>query len=138
MNIGEKQIIVSEKDIDGLNHVNNSVYLNYLEYGREAWYIKYAGYSYDDFHRNNLGTVVLRIDIMYKKEAVIHDQLQVITTPKELGDTSFVFEQKIMNQNGEVVCEATITKVMIDFTTRKSRPVIEEIARNFRPIENIT
>lgn len=131
MNIGKKKITVKEKDIDGLNHVNNSVYLNYLEHGREAWYIKYAGYSYDDFHKANLGTVVLRIDILYKSEAVLHDELNIITEPKKLGNTSFVFEQRIMNSQDEIVCEATITKVMIDFTTRKSRPVIEEIARNF-------
>lgn len=131
MNIGKKQITVSEKDIDGLNHVNNSVYLNYLEDGREVWYIKYANHSYEDFHQANLGTVVLRIDILYKKEAVLNDNLQVITKPKRLGNTSFVFEQMIVNQEDEVICEATITKVMIDFTTRKSRPVIEEIARNF-------
>jgi YbgC/YbaW family acyl-CoA thioester hydrolase len=131
VNIGKKKITVKEKDIDGLNHVNNSVYLNYLEHGREAWYIKYAGYSYDDFHKANLGTVVLRIDILYKSEAVLHDELNIITEPKKLGNTSFVFEQRIMNSQDEIVCEATITKVMIDFTTRKSRPVIEEIARNF-------
>jgi|SRR5690625_1389148 YbgC/YbaW family acyl-CoA thioester hydrolase len=126
-----KNIVVTEKDIDGLNHVNNSVYLNYLEQGREGWYIKNAGYSYDDFHDANLGTAVLRIDILYKKEALLHDKLRVITTPKKLGNTSFVFEQKIVNEKEEEVCTATVTKVMIDFTTRKSRPVIKEIARNF-------
>lgn len=126
-----KEIVVQEDDIDGLNHVNNSVYLNYLEDGREAWYIKYAGYSYEDFHRANLGTVVLRIDILYKKEARLGDKLLVKTIPIRLGNTSFVFEQKIINDQDETLCEATITKVMIDFTTRKSRPVIEEIARNF-------
>ncbi len=127
-----KNITVSEKDIDGLNHVNNSVYLNYLEHGREAWYIENAGYSYDDFHKANLGTAVLRIDILYKKEALLHDKLRVMTRPKKLGNTSFVFEQKILNEKDEEVCVATVTKVMIDFTTRKSRPVIEEIARNFK------
>lgn len=131
----EKQIIVSELDIDGLNHVNNSVYLNYLERGREAWYIKNAGYSYEDFHKANLGTAVLRIDIFYKKEALLHDVLRVITKPKKQGNTSFVFEQKILNEAGEVICEAEVTKVMIDFTTRKSRPVIEEIARNFTTVD---
>ncbi|MFA1821501.1 acyl-CoA thioesterase [Virgibacillus oceani] len=126
-----KNIVVEEKDIDGLNHVNNSVYLNYLEHGREAWYMEHAGYSYDDFHKANLGTAVLRIDIMYKKEAVLHDNLRVVTTPEKLGNTSFVFEQKILDEKDEEVCVATITKVMIDFTTRKSRKVIKEIARNF-------
>jgi YbgC/YbaW family acyl-CoA thioester hydrolase len=129
-----KNITVKEKDIDGLNHVNNGVYLNYLERGREAWYIENAGYSYDDFHKANLGTAVLRIDILYKKEALLHHQLRVVTKPKKLGNTSFVFEQKILNEKEEEVCVAEVTKVMIDFTTRKSRPVIEEIARNFKDI----
>ncbi|GIO24150.1 thioesterase family protein [Oceanobacillus sp. J11TS1] len=128
----EKQIVVEEKDIDGLHHVNNSVYLNYLEHGREAWYIKHAGYSYEDFPKANLGTVVLKISILYKKEALLHDVLRVITKPNNLGNTSFVFEQKILNDKEELVCEAIVTKVMIDFTTRKSRPVIEEIAGPFR------
>lgn len=129
-----KNITVSENDIDGLNHVNNSVYLNYLEHGREAWYMEHAGYSYDDFHKANLGTAVLRIDILYKKEALLHDKLRIVTTPEKLGNTSFVFKQRILNEKDEEVCEATVTKVMIDFTTRQSRPVIEEIARNFKDI----
>src|SRR5690625_1163886 len=127
----ETTIVVKEKDIDGLNHVNNSVYLNYLEHAREKWYIEKAGYSYDDFHQANLGTMVLKIEILFKKEAVLHDKLRVITIPKKLGNTSFVFEQKILNVNDEEICHATITKVMIDFTTRKSVKVIEPIARNF-------
>lgn len=129
-----KNITVSENDIDGLNHVNNSVYLNYLEHGREAWYMEHAGYSYNDFHKANLGTAVLRIDILYKKEALLHDKLRIVTTPEKLGNTSFVFKQRILNEKDEEVCEATVTKVMIDFTTRQSRPVIEEIARNFKDI----
>ncbi|OZU88004.1 hypothetical protein CIL03_12760 [Virgibacillus indicus] len=129
--IGVKKIVVKDEDIDGLNHVNNSVYLNYLETARENWYINAAGYSYEDFHKENLGTAVLRIDILYKKEAVLHDVLSVTTTPKKLGNTSFVFEQKIRNEKDEVVCEAVVTKVMIDLTTRKSVPVIDSIARNF-------
>src|SRR5690625_335606 len=128
----EIDIVVKEKDIDGLNHVNNSVYLNYLEQGRENWYIKNAGHSYKDFHKVNLGTMVLKIDILFKKEAVLHDKLKVITTPKKLGNTSYVFEQKILNESDEEVCSATITKVLTDYTTRKSVKVIEAIARNFK------
>lgn len=128
----EKKIVVREQDIDGLNHVNNATYLNYLEHGREAWYIQKTGYSYEDFHHENLGTVVLRSDVLYKQEALLHDVLRVITKPKKLGNTSYVFEQKILNEKDEVICEATITKVMFDTTKRKSTQVIEPIANQFR------
>ena len=128
----ETTIVVKEKDIDGLNHVNNSVYLNYLEHAREKWYIEKAGYSYDDFHQANLGTMVLKMEILFKKEAVLHDKLRVITIPEKLGNTSYIFEQKILNEEDEEICSATITKVLTDFTTRKSVKVIDAIARNFK------
>ena len=99
-----KNIVVTEKDIDGLNHVNNSVYLNYLEQGREGWYIKNAGYSYDDFHDANLGTAVLRIDILYKKEALLHDKLRVITTPKNLAiPVLFLSKKSLMKKKKRFV-----------------------------------
>ncbi len=128
----EVTIVVKEADIDGLNHVNNSVYLNYFEHGREQWYIHNAGYSYKDFHQANLGTVVLKMEILFKKEAILHEKLTVVTIPIKLGNTSFVFEQKIFNEHDEEICVATVTKVMIDYTTKKSVKVIDAIAQHFK------
>ena len=34
---GRKTVPIRWRDLDGFNHVNNAVYLNYLEEGRDAW-----------------------------------------------------------------------------------------------------
>ena len=34
---GRKVVPIRWRDLDGFNHVNNAVYLNYLEEGRDAW-----------------------------------------------------------------------------------------------------
>lgn len=117
-------------DIDALGHVNNSVYVAYLEQARCHWY-ESAGIPVNEMHNRFVSTVVLRLDIFYVKEAKLDDTLTVRTIPVRLGNTSFVFEQVIFNQKGEIITEATVTNVMFDLITRKSVPVINEISNKF-------
>lgn len=125
------ELKVKEEDLDDLGHVNNAVYVKYLEYGRNAWYKKMAGMSFSDMHEKGIGTVLVRLDILFKKEALLGDVLTVYTKPEKLGTKSFVLNQKIYNQNNELLTDATVTNVMFDSKKRVSIPVIEEIARNF-------
>jgi YbgC/YbaW family acyl-CoA thioester hydrolase len=122
--------IVSERDIDELGHVNNSVYVSYLEVGRSHWYSE-AGISFKEMRRRNVGTVVVRLDIQYRKEATIGERLWIETWPVSMGNTSFIMEQKITNELGEIVTEATVTSVMFNRSNRKSMTVLEEIASRF-------
>lgn len=124
------EIIVCSDDIDDLDHVNNSVYVSYLERGRSDWYSK-AGISFESMRTRGIGTVVLRLDILYLKEAVLGDVLKVSTIPIKIGNKSFVFKQEIYNQHEELITEATITNVMLDRQTRKSTAVASEIAQFF-------
>lgn len=125
------EIIVKEEDIDSLGHVNNIVYVHYLEDGRSDWFRK-AGVSFEDLRERNLSDVVLKLEILYKQEAKLGERLIVETYPLRLGNTSFTFEQRILNEKNEVITEATVIQVMFDLITRKSRPVIEEIIQGFQ------
>lgn len=122
---------VREEDIDELGHVNNSVYIKYIEKGRGEWYKEAAGLSFAEMNQKNLGTVVLRIDITFKKEALFGDELTISTKPGNLGTKSFVLKQEIYNQKEELITEAIVTSVMFDPLKRVGIPVIEEIAKNF-------
>ena len=124
------EIKVKEEDIDELEHVNNSVYVTYLEKARGDWYSS-AGIPFDEMRKRVVSTVVLKLEILYMKEAKLGDVLKVMTVPTRLGNTSFVFQQDIFNQLGEKIVEATVTNVMIDRRSKKSRRVAEEIALNF-------
>lgn len=125
------EITVKEADIDELEHVNNSVYVSYLQKGREHWY-RDAGLSFQEMLARDIGTVVRRLEILYQKELRLGEVIRVRTSPLKLGNTSFTFRQEILNQADEVVSEATVVTVMIDKRIRKSTRVQEEIARHFR------
>lgn len=124
-------ITVKEEDIDLLDHVNNSVYITYLEIARTDWYIKMGINMKKEIIGQDLGTVLRKLEVLYIKEAKLGDQLKVITRPGHLGKTSFTFEQAIFNQRDEKVTEATAVNVMIDLSARKSIPVIDKIGRYF-------
>ena len=40
---GHKVVPIRWRDLDGFNHVNNAVYLNYLEEGRDSWLLHALG-----------------------------------------------------------------------------------------------
>lgn len=126
------QLEVSEEDIDLLGHVNNAVYVTYLEKGREAWYKEAAGMSFIDMNKLGIGTVVLRLDITFKNEARLGERLTIVTKPEKIGTKSFVFKQEIYNENDELITDAVVTNVMFDSVKRVSVPVIEEIAKHFK------
>ncbi|QCR33427.1 thioesterase family protein [Lysinibacillus sp. SGAir0095] len=125
------EIVVKEEDIDSLGHVNHMIYLQYLQAGRTDWFKK-TGLSFEKLNKRNIESVVLKLEILYKQEAKVDERLIVKTIPLRLGNTSFVFEQKILNQREEVITEATVTEVMFDLITRKSRPVVDEIILGFQ------
>jgi YbgC/YbaW family acyl-CoA thioester hydrolase len=125
------KIKVKQEDIDELGHVNNSIYVSYLEDARSHWYSE-AGISFDEMRERSLSTVVLRLDILYIKEARLGDLLRIKTTPVRLGNKSFVFEQVIFNHSGDIISESTVTNVMFDRLARNSIPVVDEIACQFR------
>ncbi|MEH6948689.1 acyl-CoA thioesterase [Peribacillus sp. Hz7] len=122
--------IVEEEDIDSMDHVNNCVYVSYLEKGRKHWYQE-AGASKQDLEKKDLGTAVLKLDVLFRKEARLGERLWIKTCTARLGSTSFVLEQNIINEEGEIITEAMVTSVMFDRIERKSTIVAKEISRWF-------
>jgi YbgC/YbaW family acyl-CoA thioester hydrolase len=121
----------NNEDIDQLGHVNNCRYFSFLEAGRLDWYSQ-CGISLTEMLERNLGTVVLKIDILFKKESKLGDTLKIVTCLNQLGTTSFVLNQDIYNQFDEHITEAKVKSVMFDPSLRKSIKVIDEIAQNFQ------
>lgn len=124
------EIIVTEADLDALGHVNHSVYVTYLEKGRAQWY-RELGLPLEEMLKRETGTVVLKLEIVYVKEARLGETINIQTIPVRVGDKSFVLEQVIYNENGEIITEATVTNVMFDMLTRKSTIVAPEIREAF-------
>lgn len=126
----ELQIEVRSTELDALRHVNNAKYLEYLEWGRFEW-VKQAGVPIDSFGRGPLSTVIVNVNINYRREATMGERLVVRTWLAAIGRSSFRIAQQVVNERGETVCDAVVTSAMFDMQTRRSVPVPDELRVKF-------
>jgi acyl-CoA thioester hydrolase len=107
------------RDLDGLGHVNHTVVLTYLEEGRDAWL---AGHG---IRREEY--VVGRCNVNFRRE--IDPDWNTVTVHcdvRELGRSSLVTSERILDDAGEVVVEAEFGLVLWDPQQRGSRPISDE------------
>ena len=124
---------VRSTELDALGHVNNARYLEYLEWGRFAW-VKENGIPIDFFGRDRLSTVLVSVNINFRREACLGDRLEVRTWLAELGRRSFRIGQEVVNERGERVADAVVTSVMFDTATRASVPIPDELRATLEPL----
>ncbi len=105
-------------ECDSYGHVNNAVYLNYLEYGRMD-FLQQIGFLYDEIVKAGYAIYVSHIDIHYKGSAFFGDTLTIETEPVKTGAVSGTIHQKITKQDGTVCSEADVTWA---FVTSDGRP----------------
>ena len=70
-------IKIQESDIDEIGHVNYMNYISFSERGMGDWY-KQAGVPLTDLLEKNVGTVLLKFDILYLAEARVGASKTVI------------------------------------------------------------
>ncbi len=100
--------IVRNHELDAYNHVNNAIYLNYLEIGRMD-YLHAIGFDYEGFFKAGYFLYITHIDIHYRASARLFDELSIEVVPVKLGKLSGTFHQRISNQRGEVCAEADVS-----------------------------
>jgi YbgC/YbaW family acyl-CoA thioester hydrolase len=130
-------IIEAEVDQDKIDHLGHMNYLEYIifsEKGISDWFQK-AGASHVNLAQRHMGMVFVKLDVSYLNEARLGDLLKIVTIPVHLGTKSFVIKQMIYNQHDVLITEFKKTFVMFDTETRKSIPVINEIAKQFRDVQ---
>ena len=124
------QIEVRPTELDSMGHVNNAKFLEYMEWSREDWYNK-VKLPFDTFTALALGTVVVNLNINYRREARLGEHLTVSTEPTRKGRTSFVLRHEIANANDELVADAHVVNVTIDLKSRRASPIPNALAKMF-------
>jgi acyl-CoA thioester hydrolase len=102
------ELTVRSYECDAYGHVNNAVYLNYLEYGRME-FLHACKFDYNGLVAAGYYLYVTHIDIRYKASAVLDDKLFVETKPVKLQRVSGMFYQRIFKEDGTVCAEAAVT-----------------------------
>lgn len=116
----EKQIEVRWRDFDAFGHVNNSVYLDYLEEVRDEWLELVLGEAGSSWN-----FVLVRVAIDFRRELVVDhvDSVVVSCRLERLGRSSVHTREEVRTPDGELAAEAEAVLVARDRGASASRPL---------------
>ena len=119
----EHEFDVRFRDCDAFGHVNNAVYLTYLEQARvEAWH-RLTGTT--GLPRN---IILARVEIDYRAPATLGDRLLVRLRTVAVGTKSFTLDCDIENvRTRATVATARTVQVMYDYALGKSIAIPPDI-----------
>ncbi len=110
--IHRSKITARGNELDSYGHVNNAVYLNYIEQAR--WELFRDAGLLEFFTQNGLFLVVVDVHIRYQREIRLFDEIEVVTRTKRSAPY-LVFEQKLFNKTtGLPAARATVKTVFVD------------------------
>lgn len=120
--------IIRYADLDPQGHVNNAVFSTYFESGRVAMFrTPDLGIGVE-----NATFVLVRQEIDFLRELRWPGGVEIGTALLEHGRSSFTVVQTIFN--GEICAAAgRATLVMMDTTTRRSRPLTDDALAKLTP-----
>jgi YbgC/YbaW family acyl-CoA thioester hydrolase len=137
----EHRLTVQSYECDANGHVNNAVYLNYLESARVA-FLRGAGISYRELRERGFNLVVVRICIDYRSEARMEDPLLVVTEPLKKRITGGIFSQKVYREEAagpRMLADAEVTWVSVDGRGKPTRiPAVLDLASLEPPLPDGT
>jgi acyl-CoA thioester hydrolase len=101
--VHEKEIEIRWRDVDAYRHVNNAVYLTYLEEVRDEWLEGVLGRDSE----NLWDFVLARVAIDYRSELTQEDDIVVACCGLEtIGTSSFRTKERLLAPGGRVAAEA--------------------------------
>jgi acyl-CoA thioester hydrolase len=123
-----KRIEIRWRDMDAFKHVNNSVYLTYLEEGRDEWFLQVLGNGLllNDF-------VLARCAVDFRSPLIQDDgDVDVELRCTRVGRSSITTAERVIAvSDGRLAAEAEAVLVHYDWETGTSRPLTDEIATAF-------
>lgn len=116
----EKRIEIRWRDVDAYRHVNNAVYLTYLEEARDAWVEKVLG----AVSENTWDFVLARVAIDFRRELHQDDGVVVVRCRlARIGSSSVGTREDIFKQDGTLAAEAEAVLVARNLSEGGSRPL---------------
>ena len=115
------------RDCDPLGHVNNAVYLTYLEQARFNLWKAQLGFqarSSADPGPRGVGFILARVEFDFRAQARYGDDLDVKLMLHGFGRTSFIYTYEIVNAaTGQLVSTAKTVLVRFDYDAQTPAPL---------------
>lgn len=123
---------VRSYELDVYNHVNNAVYINWLEHGR-CKMLQDRGLNYTSIIDNwGVQYMTVRTEIDYRHPLHLGDDVEVSTQIERVGNTSVTLGQKVAKVgHTEPAAQARVVIVFTDASSGRPTPVPGEFLRQF-------
>ena len=119
------ELLIQEQHLDTFGHVNNAAYLQILEEAR--WdLVTGRGYGLEEVHRRQVGPTILEIQLRFRRELRNRQRVTIRSWVESYSGKVGRFCQNILDQAGEVCCEAVFTVGLFDLRARKLIPPTPE------------
>lgn len=113
----EKRVEIRWRDVDALRHVNDAVYLTYLEECRDEWLEETLGDGSGPWDY-----VIARVAVDFHRELRMEDVAVVVRCGLErIGTSSVTTHEEIRTSDDELAAEAQVVLVARDPDTGRGR-----------------
>ena len=113
-------VYVQYRDVDSAGHVNNAVYLHYLEDMR----MEFLKRLYGKYDCEDIDFVLAGLTINYHSRAAYRETLLVNIRPTKVGNTSWAFDFNIVEKKTRrLICDGASVQVIFDYKKGRKRPI---------------
>jgi len=110
---------VTFRDLDVFGHVNNAVYLTYLENARIGYLREVL--SIESFE--DLLVILAKVRIDFRSRASLGEVLEIGARVSRIGTKSFDLDHEVRGPDGRLVAVASTTLVTFDYRDDTTMPV---------------
>ncbi len=118
----QHNLTVRFRDCDAFGHVNNAVYLTYLEEARSHWLFSLTRAA----SLEQIPFIVASVQIDYRSPAHFPEDLAISVRVDEVRSRSFALASEIVCGD-RLVANARVVLVTYDHATRRAVPIPEEL-----------
>ena len=126
-------------DTDAMGHVNNAVYLTYIESARVAWWAAVSGETIEREPGRAEGLILAEADVAFRSPVFHGETVVVESRPTRIGRTSLGLEHRLTasRDGGPVRLVATCRSVIVryDYETERPTPFSPEIIERIEAFE---
>lgn len=112
---------VTFSDLDAFGHVNNAVYLTYLENARIGYMREVLGIE----SLEDLLVIVAKVNIDFRSRASLGEVLEIGARVSRIGTKSFDLDHEVRGPDARLVAAASTTLVTFDYRGDTTMPVPE-------------
>ena len=120
------------RDTDAMGHINNAVYVTYLEVARQEYW---RAFRKDEDYRV-VPFILARVALDFRSEALMNETLELCIRCAYVGQKSFGFEYIIRElASHRLVVAAESVQVFYDYATKHSIPCPDDMRQSLTAFE---